>query len=216
MLTAGSPGLPGTWWTSIRLIWLVTGHWGLHSLLEVCRRLFFCLVTSLWTLLFGFGFSAEGFTSVPGYDSCQAQGCIFPSALPWTQKIQCQGTEKAITLNPQSAFSSHSLTCPIYSVQEQDRSYWVQVVGRRDWSHQAQGDSPLNFPAWDLTLSPAVIQLQYLQLLHCWKKSVMVIIKRFLSWESMLAESLGVPPKAALGAGCLPSARCHSSSPQMD
>lgn len=37
-------------------------------------------MTSLWTLLFGFGFSAEGFTSVPGYKnhSHQAQGCYLP------------------------------------------------------------------------------------------------------------------------------------------
>lgn len=115
MLTACSPGLPGTWWTSVLLGWFVTGHWGLHSLLVVCRRLFFHLMTSLWIPWFGCGFSAEGFTLVPGYKNCshQAQGCVFPSALPWTQKIQCQGTEKAIILNPQSSSSSCILPWPV-------------------------------------------------------------------------------------------------------
>lgn len=76
MLTVCSPGLPGTWWTSVLLSWFVTD---LPSLLAVCRR-FFHLVTSLCTLLFCFGFSAEGFTSVPCYKnhSHQAQGCYFP------------------------------------------------------------------------------------------------------------------------------------------
>lgn len=108
LLTVCSPGLPGTWWTSVLLTWFVTD---LHSLLAVCRR-FFHLVTSLWTLLFGFGFSAEGFTSILVIRTTvnRLRAVIFLSALPWTQKMQCQDTEKVITLNPQNASSFHSLT----------------------------------------------------------------------------------------------------------
>lgn len=85
------------------LNWFVTGDWDLYSFWPVCGRFFFFffyfffhIKMHLQAPSFTFDFSAEGFTSVPGYknDSHPDQGRVFPSALPWTQEIQPQGTRK--------------------------------------------------------------------------------------------------------------------------